>query len=458
MCGVKMTVSYSGEIKKVLEKKKISDFDEVEVKKQNVSYSGKLIPRPEIYSQDHVILKLKNGYNIGVNFDEIKEINKIKSATVEKEDKNKDKHKKTLVQKRDPKKPTIAILSTGGTIASKLDYATGGVVVSFSVDDLIGAVPELNSIANIETEVVCSVWSQWMTQDNWQQMAKAVKKYIDSGVDGVVILHGTDTMGYSAAALSFMLRDSPVPVVLTGAQRSTDRASADSAMNIICAVQTAVSDISGVSVVMHGESDDSFCFVHPGAKVKKTHSSRRDAFQSINVLPFAKVWPSGKMEFVRDDFKKRDKKRKLLTGFDLSEKVALIKLYNGYPVEDFLYQIKKGTKGIVLEGTGLGHVPNADFFEAALVAKKAGVIVCMCTQTVWGRVRDDVYEDGRKIQQCGVIPLEDMLSETAFVKLKWVLANSKNVDEARKLMIENLAGEITERTDPRTFVCMPGVV
>ncbi|MCK5632661.1 asparaginase, partial [bacterium] len=195
-----MTVSYSGEIKKVLEKKKISDFDEVEVKKQNVSYSGKLIPRPEIYSQDHVILKLKNGYNIGVNFDEIKEINKIKSATVEKEDKNKDKHKKTLVQKRDPKKPTIAILSTGGTIASKLDYATGGVVVSFSVDDLIGAVPELNSIANIETEVVCSVWSQWMTQDNWQQMAKAVKKYIDSGVDGVVILHGTDTMGYSAAA------------------------------------------------------------------------------------------------------------------------------------------------------------------------------------------------------------------------------------------------------------------
>ncbi|MCD6230239.1 MAG: Glu-tRNA(Gln) amidotransferase subunit GatD [Candidatus Diapherotrites archaeon] len=448
-----MTVSYSGKIKKVLEKKEISDFDEVTVKKQDVFYSGRLIPRPAIYAQDHLIVKLKNGYNVGVKFDDIREITKVGGAKMQK----KDSGKKFSPQKHDPKKPTIAVLSTGGTIASRLDYATGGVISSFSAQDLVEAVPELDEIANINAEMVCSVWSQWMDQSHWQQIAKAVKKHIDLGVDGVVILHGTDTMGYSAAALSFMLQDLPVPVVLTGAQRSTDRASADSAMNLVCAVHTAVSDVAEVSVVMHGESSDSYCFVHPGTKVRKTHSSRRDAFQSINALPFARVWPEGKIEFVRTDFKKRDKKRKLSSGFGLEEKVALIKLYNGFPVEDFLYQIKKGTKGIVLEGTGLGHITSEGFFKAALAAKKAGVVVCMCTQTVWGRVRNDVYEDGRKIQDCGVVSLEDMLCETAFVKLKWALSNSRTADRARALMVENLAGEITERTDPRTFVCMPGL-
>lgn len=130
-----------------------------------------------------------------------------------------------------------------------------------------------------------------MKPKHWIKIAHEVAKSLNSGDSGVVVAHGTDTMGYTAAALSFMLRDLGKPVILVGAQRSSDRPSSDAAMNLICSVRMSTSDVAEVMVVMHGETGDTYCLAHRGTKVRKMHTSRRDAFRSINDVPIAKVWP-----------------------------------------------------------------------------------------------------------------------------------------------------------------------
>ncbi len=406
--------------------------DLISVKTENTEYTGTVMPS---LNDDIVVIKMKNGYNIGISKDKIKSIEPINKG-------EKPSYKLlplNIKNKEDLK--NISILSTGGTVASRVDYNTGAVHPAFTADDLIRAVPELLDIANIKGKAILNILSENMTPTNWKMIAEEIKKEIENGADGVVISHGTDTMHYTASALSFMV-DADIPIILVGAQRSSDRPSSDAALNLISAVIACTQPIKGVYVVMHGESGDTFCYLHEGVKVRKSHSSRRDAFKSINNIPVAKINPFTKeIEYLRD-VKKSEGRKNITINTNLEEKVALIKIYPGIDGNIINYYVDNGYKGIVIEGTGLGHTPET-IFENIKYATDNGVLVAMTTQTINGRINMNVYSNGRELQKLGVIGCEDMLPEVALVKMMHLLGNH-DTEKAKELMRKNLVGELTK--------------
>ncbi len=411
--------------------------DLIIIKTENTSYTGTIMPS---LNENIVVIKMKNGYNIGISKDKIKSIELINKG-----EKPTYKLPPLKIEKKDNLK-NISILSTGGTVASRVDYNTGAVHPAFTADDLIRAVPELLDIANINGKAVLNILSENMTPTYWKMIAEEIKKEIENGADGIVIAHGTDTMHYTASALSFMI-DVDIPIVFVGAQRSSDRPSSDAALNLICAVIACTQPIKGVYVVMHGESGDTFCYLHEGVKVRKSHSSRRDAFKSINNIPVAKINPFTKeIEYLRDPKKinKNNNKnnKKIDINTNLEEKVALIKIYPGIDGNIINYYVDNGYKGIVIEGTGLGHTPET-IFENIKYATDNGVLVAMTTQTINGRINMNVYSNGRELQKLGVIGCEDMLPEVALVKMMHLLGNY-DTKKAKDLMNKNLVGEITK--------------
>lgn len=436
---------YRGDVQKFLRAASVKIGDKVKVESRGRSYVGVLMPRTELGDPDHLVLKLANGYNIGVRVDRATRITllergELPSLTIPKRE-----------MAPDPTKPQVTIIGTGGTIASRVDYRTGAVYPAFTPEDIYSAVPEIAEIANIRVVPVCNVFSEHMTPELWVKIARAVAKEINGGATGVVVAHGTDTMGYTAAALSFMLRGLFRPVVLVGSQRSSDRPSSDAALNLISAVAVAArSDIAEVTVVMHGSTEDDFCLIHRGTKVRKCHTSRRDAFQSINEIPLGMV-RDGQIKMFRDDYHRTSSGGRVRVQGKFERKVALLKATPGLPSSVIKGIVASGDRGIVIEGTGLGHAPQT-LFEGIEFAGKRKVPVVMTSQCLWGRVDMNVYSTGRDLLRLGVIPGEDMLPEVAWVKLMWVLGRTKDPAKVARLMQQNLAGEITSRTRPDVFL------
>ncbi|WP_297438975.1 Glu-tRNA(Gln) amidotransferase subunit GatD [Thermococcus sp.] len=413
-------------------------------KGEETVYEGRVMSPYELSEGETLTIKLDNGYNVGILIDGIKRVELIERPGIP---------ETISFQEVFPKKqglPNVTILGTGGTIASRIDYKTGAVHPAFTAEELAKAVPEIFEIANITPKLLMNILSEDMKPEYWARVAREVADALNSGEDGVVIAHGTDTLAYTAAALSFMLRNLSKPVVLVGAQRSSDRPSSDAAMNLTCSVRMATADFGGVTVVMHGETGDTYCLAHRGTKVRKMHTSRRDAFRSINDVPIAKVWPEGKVEFLGEDHKKRGKSE-VVVDDRMETKVALVKAFPGMSpgIIDFL--VDEGYKGLVIEGTGLGHVPTY-VIDTLKRATEEGVTVCMTSQCIYGRVNLNVYSTGRRLLKAGVVPCEDMLPETAYVKLMWVLGHTNDPGEAREMMLTNYAGEITPYTRFDTFL------
>ncbi|MCS4541980.1 MAG: Glu-tRNA(Gln) amidotransferase subunit GatD, partial [Euryarchaeota archaeon] len=401
---------------------------------KGVTYEGILMPRSELGDDKHIVIKLDNGYNVGI---EVSEKTPVEKVAVGEEFAIKFPFK--IIE--DPTKPTVSILSTGGTIASRVDYKTGAVSPAFSAEDLLQAVPELVNFANIKGRPIFNILSENMSPEKWIQLAHEVTKEIESNVSGVVITHGTDTLGYTSAALSFMLKNLPVPVVLIGAQRSSDRGSSDAAINLVDGVAVAANaPFAQVVVVMHGEKSDSYCLIHPGTRVRKMHSSKRDAFQTINATSIGKV-ENGKITLFRNDYIPRSK-RKILVDDKFEPKVALVKTYPGIRSDIIDLLINAGYKGIVIEGTGLGHAPEW-LFDPIEKAIRNKIPVVMTSQTIFGRVNMSVYSTGRELLARGVIPGGDMLAEVAYIKLGWLLAHYKDIEDIRRMMLTNISGEIT---------------
>lgn len=429
---------YRGLALEVLKKAEVNVGDLIRISKAGRVYEGILIPRYEYGDDKHIVIKLKSGYNIGVRITPDIKVERIglgeKPAFIS-----------PPLPKQNPNLPKVAIISTGGTIASRVDYRTGAVRPALSASDLYSIVPELADIARIDAEVLFSLYSENITPAHWTQIATKIAEKINEGVDGVVIAHGTDTMGYSAAAMSFALQELPVPVIFVGAQRSADRPSSDAAINLIGAVLAAAkAPFAEVAVAMHETISDTSMAIHRGVRVRKCHTSRRDAFHSINAQPIAKI-EGNSILMLTDDYQKRDPSKKLILKPKFNEKVALIKFHPGMNPDIIDWHVDHGYKGIILEGTGLGHV-SSYCFKAIKRAIDNGVIVAMASQCIWGRVNMNVYDTGRDLQTLGVIPLEDMLAETALVKLMWILAQTSEIEEAAKLLRVNIAGEISQRT------------
>lgn len=424
------------EIEGKLKAADIQTGDVIRIKKDNTQHEGVLMPHHEFSQEDIITIKLKNGYNIGIAVD-----TKTDIILVEKQQKIEKPVKKIPF---DSKKPTISIIGTGGTIACYVDYRTGAVHPASSAEELALSIPEIFDICNVRSQVAYQILSENIEVSHWQGLATLIADELNSGATGVVIPHGTDTLGYTAAALSFLLKDLPGPVVLVGAQRSSDRPSSDATQNLIDAARVAATtDLGEVAVVMHGEMSDSFSLIHRGTKVRKFHTSRRDAFQSVNDQPIGRV-ENGQVIFTTTYRKK--KQGPLLVDTSMNEGVALVYFYPGLKPEDIPEK-----KGIVLAGTGLGHVSERLLPRITHLVNNGSLIV-MTSQCLFGRVNMHVYSVGRDLIKAGVIPGGDMLPENAYVKLMWVLAHAKNNKEATSLMTMNIAGEISERTSTDAYL------
>lgn len=431
-------LGYKGNVLEALKKAGAEIGDMVRITKDGAVREGILIPRSEYADDKHVVIKMRSGYNVGVQITPNTRIEKTGEG-------QKPSFQPPPLPKQNENLPKVAILSTGGTIASRVDYRTGGVRPALTANDLYSVVPELADAASIEPEILLSVYSENITTQNWTDIAKNVAKHIENGLSGVVIPHGTDTLGYTAAALSFALQNLPVPVVLVGSQRSADRPSSDAATNLLAAVKAAATaPFAGVFVAMHETVSDKAIVFHRGTKVRKCHTSKRSAFKSINTPPVARL-EEDKFTMLLDDHGKRDLKRKLVLKPNFEENVALVKFHPIMNPKVIEWYVDNGFRGIVLEGTGLGHVSKV-LFPAIRKAIEADIIVAMTSQCIWGRLGMTVYDTGRDLLALKVIPLEDMLAETAFVKLMWVLGQTRNVDEAKQLLKTNIAHEFSPRT------------
>src|SRR5881296_1446732 len=431
---------YHGEILRRLENAnaEIGSIIRITTKSGDV-FEGALFPRSEYTDPNHIVLKLKNGYNIGIHYEKTEKIEVIGEGP-------KPHFTKPPSPPKRPGLPRVAIISTGGTIASRVDYRTGAVQPALSAADLASVVPELASIAEVEPHILFSELSENVTPAQWTTLAEDVAGRIGDKVDGVVVSQGTDTMHYTSAALSFALQALPVPVLLVGAQRSSDRPSSDAASNLTGAVALAAhADMATVGVAMHRDLSDHIIVAHQGTRVRKCHTSRRDAFKSINSNPLASYdLKTGQIELSKG-IAKRDKSRKLALKSRFDQHAYLIKFYPGMNPGIIDSAVSTGARGIVLEGTGLGHV-SGHLFDSVKKALKREVPVFMTSQTIWGRVDMNVYNTGRDLLNLGVTPLEDMVAETAIVKLMWVAAQTKSASKIREMMLQPIAGEITSRT------------
>jgi glutamyl-tRNA(Gln) amidotransferase subunit D len=431
---------YRGEALEAIKKIEAEIGDVIRVIKNSEVYEGILIPRSEYGDEKHVVLKLKSGYNIGIRITPDTKIEKLGKGT-------KPTFSPPLLPKQHEGLPKVAIISTGGTIASRVDYRTGAVRPALTASDLYSVVPELANIARIDAQILFSIFSENMTPKHWTEIARTVAKQIAEGVDGIVIAHGTDTLGYTAAALSFALQNLPIPVILVGSQRSADRPSSDAATNLVGAVTAAAkASFAEVAVAMHETPSDDSIILHKGTKVRKCHTSRRDAFKSINDTPIARI-QNQRVNMLTKDYRRRDPSRKLILKPQFDEKVVLLKFYPGLNPAVIDWYVEHAFKGIVLEGTGLGHVGNY-CSDAIRNAAKHDVVVAMTSQCIWGRVNMNVYDSGRDLQALGVIPLGDVLPETAVVKLMWVFGQTKDVENAKRLLKTNVSGEFSSRTLP----------
>ena len=426
-------MTYSAELTERLESLGISEGYRISVETDGKTYIGVLMPHHEFSASDVIVMKMKSGYNVGVRITPETKITVLDAPVVRERKETEVEEKKGL--------PTLVLIGTGGTIASYVDYRTGAVHPALSTSDMVNAVPEIREIANVRAKVLFSIFSENMDIEHWQKLSEAVAEEINNGADGVIIPHGTDTMGYTAAALSFMLGDVPKPVILVGAQRSSDRPSSDASTNLMaCAQFCTKSKKAGVYVVMHDTSGDDSFAVHIGSRVRKMHTSRRDAFKSINVMPAANIDRDGKITLNMELPPIR--KDKATVKSDMDQKTVLLQYYPG--MDPALFEdIFMKSDGVVIAGSGLGHV-NENMIPMIEKAVKKGTVVVMTSQCINGQTNMNVYNTGRDLITAGVISVFDMLPETAYVKLSWALANYDK-SEVKEIMRTPLVGEMSER-------------
>ena len=441
---------YKGPALKVLKKYNVRVWGQATVETSRGHFLGTVLPRSENDDDSHIVLKIPTGYNVGIAVDTILKMLETgyKKANYK------------IPEKEFPYTeglPRVKLIGTGGTIASRLDYRTGAVIPAFSPGELYGAVPELADICNLTTEKVFAVFSENMGPDQYKKLAVAIGKEIENGVDGIVIGHGTDTLHHTAAALTFMIQNPPVPIVLVGSQRSSDRPSSDAALNLMHACYTAGnSDIAEVMVCMFGPTSDEYGMLHRGTRVRKMHSSYRSTFRTLGDVPLATVTRQG-VKPIKSNYNRRrqDRKATILPFFE--EKVAIVYYYPNMQPDIIDSLLENGYKGIVIAGTGLGHV-NKPLYPALDRACKKGVAVFMTVQTLWGYVHMFVYETGREMMALGVVPAENMLPEVAYIKLGWVLGQTTDPEEVKRMMLTPVNDEITRREPYNGYLVYQGGV
>ncbi len=448
MPGAEAYKGYRNETLALLKREQVEVWSLVDIVAKNGNFSGLILPRSETADDKHLVVKLGSGYNVGLRCDTIISMKQTGYRAANYKIPEKD-------FPMDDVKPNVMLFGTGGTIASRLDYRTGAVIPAFSPGELYGSVPELADICNLTTRKLFAVFSENMAKDQYIELAKQIGKAIEDGYRGIVIGHGTDTMSHTAAVLSYMVQDSPIPIVLVGSQRSSDRPSSDAALNLINAVSAAAySDIAEVMVCMFGPTSDEYDLLHQGTRVRKMHSSYRSTFRTVSDTPIAKV-KGREIVALRGDYKKRREDRNVKIFPYFNDMVSIVYYYPGMRPDVIDSLVENGYKGIIIAGTGLGHV-NRPLYAALKRANDAGVHMYMTVQTLWGFVQMYVYETGREIMELGVVPAANMLPESALMKLSWALGQTEDREEVQKMMLTPIANEITEREPFNGYMIFQG--
>ncbi len=443
-----MYKGYRGPGRAVLERFGVGVWSEVELDSTRGSFRGLILPRSETADDQHIVLKLASGYNIGIAADTIRALRETGRREAQ----------YRIPEKEfpfDPKKPNVMLFGTGGTIASRLDYRTGAVIPAFSPGELYGSVPELADYCNLRTEKLFAVFSENMGPAQYIRLAERIGEEIRRGTDGIVIGHGTDTMHHTAAILTFMVQNPPVPIVMVGSQRSSDRPSSDAAINLQCAVKAAAEgDIAEVLVCMFGPTSDEYNLLHRGTRVRKMHSSYRSTFRTLSDIPVAMISPRELIP-LRQDYRRRRADRDVLINTAFEEKVTILYYYPNMQPDIVDAIVEKGYRGIVIAGTGLGHI-NKPLYPAIRRAIDAGVHIYMTVQTLWGYCGMYVYDTGRDLMTLGIVPASNMLPEVAYMKLCWVLGQTDDRAEVQRLMLTPVSDEITEREPYNGYLVYQG--
>ncbi len=447
---------YSNQIEPVLKSAGIKIGERLRYEREGWSIEGLLMPRPDVGDPDCIVLKLSSGYNIGLCMEGAK-IEKIKGEAVSIAGRGGSKESVSAPAQSSPSphRPHIFLLSTGGTITSKVDYVTGAVHPVMDAEQLLSTYPRLAPLGPFKSVSLMRILSEDMHPLRWTTLARGVADALRDGSEGIVITHGTDTMGYSAAALSFALQNLPVPVLLTGAQRSPDRGSSDAGDNLFCAAAAARANFAGVGLCMPTEPAGGRCNLHLGTRVRKCHTSARWAFRSIGAQPFGTVdMRTGDVRLEPNSpVAARDHSRSLHMSEKFSENVHLAWVYPGLTPKTV--SSWADYDGVVLAATGLGNAPvSADepnsprsVLPAIRELVESGVIVAIAPQTLEGRINMDVYSAGRLLHEAGVIGQgADWLPETAYAKLCWALGQGHDAALVKKLMMTPIAGDITPRS------------
>ncbi len=441
---------YKGAALEMLKKFNVRVWGQAEVDTTRGMFKGTVLPRAENDDDQHIVLKVITGYNIGVDITTV--LSMIETGYKKANYKIPEKEFPVT-----PGLPKVKLIGTGGTIASRLDYRTGAVIPAFSPGELYGAVPELADICNLETEKLFAVFSENMGPDQYKKLAVAIGQEIEKGIDGIIIGHGTDTLHYTAAALTFMVQNPPIPIILVGSQRSSDRPSSDAALNLMHAATAAGhGDIAEVMVCMFGPTSDEYGFLHRGTRVRKMHSSYRSTFRTIGDIPVATVTRNGVVpQKAIYNHRRKDTNVKITPVFE--EKVGMLYYYTNMQPDMIDAMVDNGYKGIIIIGTGLGHV-NKPIYPAIERAVKKGVAIYMTVQTLWGYVHMFVYDTGRDLMAKGIIPAENMLPEVAYIKLGWALGQTNDLEKVKEIMLTPINDEITSREPYNGYLIYQGGV
>lgn len=441
---------YKGSALEVLKKFNVRVWSQATIETTRGLFKGSILPRAENNDDQHIVLKIASGYNVGIDI----------STILKMEETGYKKAVYKIPEKEfpfTPGFPKVKLLGTGGTIASRLDYRTGAVIPAFTPGELYGAVPELADICNLSTEKLFAVFSENMGPEQYKKLAIAIGQEIENGIDGIIIGHGTDTLHHTGAALTFMVQNSPVPIILVGSQRSSDRPSSDAALNLMHAATAAGhGDIAEVLISMFGPTSDEYGMLHRGTRVRKMHSSYRSTFRTIGDIPVATVTRNGVVPLKKEyNHRRKDRNVKIMPFFD--DRVAIVYYYPNMKPDIIDSLVDNGYKGIVIAGTGLGHV-NKPIYPSIERAAREGVHIYMTVQTLWGYVHMFVYDTGRDLMTKGIIPAENMLPEVAYIKLGWALGQTHDREEVRRIMLTPVNDEITPREPYNGYLVYQGGV